>query len=87
METDLDKLKGFILTTQAMAEQGDCLMLNVTDVLNEIERLQALSIAPVSLGEQSEATVCKHCRQPRHKHTSASYMCADRFKHFEQTEN
>ena len=30
-----------------MAEQGECLMLNVTDVLNEIERLQALTIPDV----------------------------------------
>lgn len=51
METDLEKLKGFILTGQAMAEQGECLMLNVTDILNEIERLQALTIQRVSSNE------------------------------------
>jgi hypothetical protein len=51
METDLEKIKGFILTGQAMAEQGECLMLNVTDILNEIERLQALTIQRVSISE------------------------------------
>ena len=45
--TDLEKLKDFIMTAQIAAEQGECLMPNVNDVLNEIERLQALSIANV----------------------------------------
>ena len=44
---DLEKLKNWIMTAQVAAEQGECLMPNVTDVLNEIERLQALSIANV----------------------------------------
>ena len=44
MKTDLEQLKDFILNTQTMAEQGECLMLNVTDILNEIERLHALTI-------------------------------------------
>lgn len=47
MKTDLEQLKDFILNTQTMAEQGECLMLNVTDILNEIERLHALTIPDV----------------------------------------
>lgn len=38
----LGKLKDFIMAAQIAAEQGECLMLNITDVLNEIERLQAV---------------------------------------------
>ena len=37
--SDLNKLKDWIMTAQVSAEQGECLMPNVTDVLNEIERL------------------------------------------------
>ena len=40
MKTPLQELVDFIMTGQSLAEQGDCLMPNVTDVLNEIERLK-----------------------------------------------
>ncbi len=40
------------MTAQVAAEQGECLMPNVTDVLNEIERLKALSLP--NIVQQSE---------------------------------
>ena len=49
--TKLNELKYFILNTQIMAEQGECLMLNVTDILNEIERLQALTLTSVPVAK------------------------------------
>lgn len=39
-QTAMHELIDFIMTAQALAEQGECLMPNITDVLNEIERLK-----------------------------------------------
>jgi len=42
MKNKLDELTHFIMKNQLSAEQGECLMPNVTDVLNEIKRLNSL---------------------------------------------
>jgi hypothetical protein len=46
--TDLiNELKKFILTGQALAEQGECLEPSIIDVLNEIERLEKGQTLPI----------------------------------------
>ena len=42
LRTENERLRGlkdWIMSAQVAAEQGECLMPNITDVLNEIERL------------------------------------------------
>lgn len=73
--TDLDKLKDWIMTAQVAAEQGECLMPNVTDVLNEIERLKALSLHNV-VG-QSEQLPCEHERTQSGHHPDQPSHCLD----------
>ena len=70
--TDLERLKDWIMTAQVATENGECLMPNITDVLNEIERLQALSI-PDDVG-QSEQLVCRYCGS---KHLLKDNWCDD----------
>jgi hypothetical protein len=41
----LEELRSFILTGQELAEQGECLPINVIDILNEIEKLKKVDIS------------------------------------------
>jgi hypothetical protein len=56
--TDLiNELKKFILTGQALAEQGECLEPSIIDVLNEIERLEKGQTLPID--SVSDSTLIK----------------------------
>ena len=81
----LDKHINAFYETDKMAVFEDIPMKVFYSAMEEFADIKVKNLALPHV-INSEASVCKHCGKLKAEHTTASGMCKDRLKFFEQTD-